>query len=255
MLEVIFLGTGTSQGVPLIGCECAVCISDDERDKRLRSSILVRDEETTIVVDTGPDFRQQMLREKIKRIDAILYTHEHKDHIAGMDDVRAFNFILKKKMPVYVSDRVLRALEREFYYVFSDEKYPGIPEIDVHIIDTMPFYINSIYIQPVELLHYRMPVLGYVFNKKVAYITDANYISDVEKNKIKNLEVLIVNALRREKHVSHFTLNEALQLIQEVNPRRAYLTHISHQLGKHEEVSRELPDNVFVAYDGLRLVL
>ncbi len=253
MLEIIFLGTGTSQGVPLIGCECEVCLSMDQRDKRLRSSILVRDKNTSIVVDTGPDFRQQMLREQVKKLDAILFTHEHKDHIAGLDDVRAYNFILKKKMPVYATNRVLRALEREFYYVFDDEKYPGIPEIEVHLIDNNAFYISDIHIQPVELLHFKLAVLGFIFNKKVAYVTDANYIGEEEKQKLKGLDVLIINALRREKHVSHFTLEEALQIIDEVKPRRAYLTHISHQLGKYEEVQDELPTNVFLAYDGLKL--
>ncbi len=253
MLELIFLGTGTSQGVPLIGCECEVCSSMDQRDKRLRSSILVKDEKTSIVVDTGPDFRQQMLREQVKKLDAILFTHEHKDHIAGLDDVRAYNFILKKKMPVYATSSVIKALEREFYYVFSDEKYPGIPEIEVHLIDNKSFYIDDIHIQPVELLHYKLPVLGFIFNKKIAYITDANYISEQEKQKLKGLDVLIINALRIEKHVSHFTLDEALQIIDEVKPKRAYLTHISHQLGKYEEVQSELPTNVFLAYDGLKL--
>lgn len=253
MLEIVFLGTGTSQGVPLIGCECVVCSSTDERDKRLRSSILVRNENTSIVVDTGPDFRQQMLREQIKKLDAILFTHEHKDHIAGLDDVRAYNFILKKKMPVYATSRVIKALEREFYYVFEDEKYPGIPEIEVHLIDNNTFYISDIHIQPVELLHFKLSVLGFVFNKKVAYVTDANYISKEEKQKLKGLDVLIINALRKEKHVSHFTLEEALQIIDELKPQRAYLTHISHQLGKYEEVQNELPSNVFLAYDGLKL--
>lgn len=253
MLELTFLGTGTSQGVPLIGCECNVCLSDDWRDKRLRSSVLVKTSQTTIVVDTGPDFRQQMLREQVKQLDAVLFTHEHKDHIAGLDDVRAFNFILKKKMPVYATSRVIKALEREFYYVFNDEKYPGVPEIDVIQIDNQSFSIQDIHIQPVELLHYQLPVLGFIFNQKIAYITDANYISDTEKEKLKNLQVLIINALRKEKHISHFTLDEALQLISELKPQKAYLTHISHQLGKHADVSKELPENIFLSYDGLKI--
>jgi len=255
MLELIFLGTGTSQGVPLIACDCNVCTSQDSKDKRLRSSVLVRTSQTTLVVDTGPDFRQQMLRENVRVLDAVLFTHEHKDHIAGLDDVRAYNFILKKKMPVYATERVIKALQREFYYIFNDEKYPGIPEIDIHLIDNQAFYIQDIHIQPVELLHYKLPVLGFIFNQRLAYITDANYISSPEKNKLKNLDVLIINALRREKHISHFTLQEALDIIQELQPKKAYLTHISHQLGTYKEVSKELPQNVFLAYDGLKITL
>lgn len=255
MLELIFLGTGTSQGVPLIACDCNVCTSQDSKDKRLRSSVLVRTSQTTLVVDTGPDFRQQMLRENVKVLDAVLFTHEHKDHIAGLDDVRAYNFILKKKMPVYATKRVINALQREFYYIFNDEKYPGIPEIDIHLIDNQAFYIQDIHVQPVELLHYKLPVLGFIFNQRLAYITDANYISPPEKNKLKNLDVLIINALRREKHISHFTLQEALDIIQELQPKKAYLTHISHQLGTYKEVSKELPQNVFLAYDGLKITL
>jgi phosphoribosyl 1,2-cyclic phosphate phosphodiesterase len=255
MLELIFLGTGTSQGVPLIGCQCEVCQSDDNKDKRLRSSVLVRTHNTTIVVDTGPDFRQQMLREKVNQLDAVLFTHEHKDHIAGLDDIRAYNFILKKKMPVYANARVIKALEREFHYIFHDEKYPGVPEIDIHEININGFIIGDIQILPVEVMHYKLPVYGFVFNKKIAYITDANYISESEKDKLKNLDVLILNALRREKHISHFTLYEAIELIQELKPRKAFLTHISHQLGKHEVVSKELPENIFLAYDGLSIVL
>lgn len=255
MLELIFLGTGTSQGVPLIACDCNVCTSQDSKDKRLRSSVLVRTSQTTLVVDTGPDFRQQMLRENVKVLDAVLFTHEHKDHIAGLDDVRAYNFILKKKMPVYATKRVINALQREFYYIFNDEKYPGIPEIDIHLIDNQAFYIQDIHVQPVELLHYKLPVLGFIFNQRLAYITDANYISPPEKNKLKNLDVLIINALRREKHISHFTLQEALDIIQELQPKKACLTHISHQLGTYKEVSKELPQNVFLAYDGLKITL
>jgi phosphoribosyl 1,2-cyclic phosphate phosphodiesterase len=253
MIELIFLGTGTSQGVPLIGCQCEVCQSNDNKDKRLRSSVLVRTHQTTIVVDTGPDFRQQMLREKVNQLDAVLFTHEHKDHIAGLDDIRAYNFILKKKMPVYANARVIKALEREFHYIFHDEKYPGVPEIDIHEININGFIIGDFQILPVEVMHYKLPVYGFVFNKKIAYITDANYISESEKDKLKNLDVLIINALRREKHISHFTLNEAIELIQELKPQKAYLTHISHQLGKHEMVSKELPENIFLAYDGLSI--
>lgn len=255
MTELVFLGTGTSQGVPLIGCDCPVCLSDNIKDKRLRSSVLVRTETTTIVVDTGPDFRQQMLRENIKHLDAVVFTHEHKDHIAGLDDVRAFNFILKKKIPVFATQRVINALKREFYYAFEDEKYPGVPELDIHCIDKNPFVIGDLSITPVEVLHFQLPVLGFIFNDKIVYITDANYISDEEKEKIKNKDILILNALRKEKHISHFTLQEALELIEELKPQKAYLTHISHQLGKYDDVSKELPPNVFLSYDGLRIIV
>lgn len=253
MTELVFLGTGTSQGVPIIGCECSVCNSNNSKDKRLRSSVLVKTEKTTLVVDTGPDFRQQMLRERVKQLDAVLFTHEHKDHIAGLDDIRAYNFILKKKIPLYLSDRVLKALKREFYYIFEDNPYPGIPEVEIHLIDTTEFQVGDIRVQPIELLHYQLPVLGFIFNQKIAYITDANYISEAERNKLKNIEVLIINALRREKHVSHFNLEEALHIISEIKPKMAYLTHISHQLGAYDEVIRELPENVSLAYDGLRI--
>lgn len=255
MLELIFLGTGTSQGIPLIACECPVCTSTDEKDKRLRSSVLVQTSTTRIVVDTGPDFRQQMLREQVKKLDAIVFTHEHKDHIAGLDDIRAYNFILQRKMPLYATKRVISALQREFHYVFHDEKYPGIPEVELHEIHTAPFCIGDLSIQPIELRHYQLPVLGFLFNQKIAYLTDANYIAPSEKEKLKGVEILVINALRREKHISHFTLQEALDIIAEVKPQRAYLTHLSHQLGKHEEVSKELPPNVFLAYDGLRIHL
>ncbi|RME17705.1 MAG: MBL fold metallo-hydrolase [Bacteroidetes bacterium] len=254
MTELIFLGTGTSQGVPIIGCECEVCLSSNQKDKRLRSSVFVRTKQTNVVIDTGPDFRQQMLRENIKQLDAVVFTHEHKDHIAGLDDVRAFNYILKKKIPVYATARVIKALEREFYYVFEEEKYPGVPELEIIEINTKCFQINDLHIQPVQVLHYQLPVLGFILNKKIAYITDANYISPDEKEKLKGIEVLIINALRREKHISHFTLEEALELVNELQPQKAYFTHISHQLGKHEEVSKELPENVFLAYDGLKMV-
>lgn len=254
MLELTFLGTGTSQGVPLIACNCEVCSSIDIKDKRLRSSILIQSNRTTIVVDTGPDFRQQMLRENIKKIDAVLFTHEHKDHIAGLDDIRAYNFILKKKIPVYATHRVIKALQREFYYIFEEDKYPGIPEIEIiEINGTDDFYIQDIHIQPIQLLHARLPVLGFIFNKTSAYITDANFISDNEKIKLKNIDTLIINALRKEPHPSHFTLQEALSIISEINPKQSYLTHISHQLGTYDAVSKTLPNNTFLAFDGLKL--
>lgn len=251
-MKITFLGTGTSQGVPLIACECEVCKSQDLRDKRLRCSILVESKGKTIVVDTGPDFRQQMLRENVKRIDAVLFTHEHKDHIAGLDDIRAFNFILKKRMQVFASQRVQDAIKREFAYIFADFKYPGIPEIDLITIENTNFQVEDVAVIPIQVMHYKLPVFGFRFGDFV-YITDANLIAPEEKEKIKGCKVLVINALRRQAHISHFTLAEALELIEELKPEKAYLTHISHQLGKHQDVANELPANVFQAYDGLVL--
>lgn len=253
-MKITFLGTGTSQGVPLIACTCEVCTSEDPRDKRLRTSILVECEGISIVVDTGPDFRQQMLREKVKKLDAVVFTHEHKDHIAGLDDIRAFNFILKRKVDVYASDRVQDAIRREFAYIFSDTKYPGIPEIELHTIQNKPFEIQGIPIIPIEVLHYKLSVYAFRFGDFV-YITDANAISQQEKKKIVGCKILVINALRRQAHVSHFTLQEALDLIAELKPEKAYLTHISHQLGKHSNIEKELPSGVFQAYDGLQIQL
>lgn len=253
-MKITFLGTGTSQGVPLIACTCEVCTSEDPRDKRLRTSILVECEGISMVVDTGPDFRQQMLREKVKKLDAVVFTHEHKDHIAGLDDIRAFNFILKRKIDVYASDRVQDAIRREFAYIFSDTKYPGIPEIELHTIQNKPFEIQGIPIIPIEVLHYKLSVFAFRFGDFV-YITDANAISQQEKKKIVGCKILVINALRRQAHVSHFTLQEALDLIAELKPEKAYLTHISHQLGKHSNIEKELPNGVFQAYDGLQIQL
>ncbi|MFK8045026.1 MAG: MBL fold metallo-hydrolase [Crocinitomicaceae bacterium] len=247
---ITFLGTGTSQGVPVIGCECAVCLSSNEKDNRLRTSIMVSYNGKNIVVDTGPDFRQQMLRENVKHLEAILFTHEHKDHIAGMDDIRAFNFKAKQDMPVYATDQVQVGLKREFHYVFSGFQYPGIPKVVVNTINTEAFDLFGKTIQPVEVMHYKLPVLGFRI-ENFTYITDANYISPKELDKIRGTEILVLNALRQEPHISHFTLQEALDLIDELKPKKAYLTHISHLLGSHDEVSANLPDNVELAHDGL----
>jgi len=250
-MRIRFLGTGTSQGVPLIACTCNVCTSSDSRDQRLRSSILIESDTTTVVVDSGPDFRQQMLREKVSKLDAIVFTHEHKDHIAGLDDVRAYNYILQQSMHVYCTNQVREALYREFHYAFSDKKYPGVPEIELHEIHaSQGFAIGDIQLQPIEVIHYKLPVLGFRV-KNFAYITDANYISEEEQEKLKNLDILVLNALRHEAHPSHFTLNEALQLIEKLQPKQAYLTHISHQLGTYESLSPQLPSHVQLAYDGL----
>jgi phosphoribosyl 1,2-cyclic phosphate phosphodiesterase len=249
-VKITFLGTGTSQGVPIIACQCRVCLSSDPHDKRLRSSILIESETTTIVIDTGPDFRQQMLREDVRWMDAVVFTHEHKDHIAGLDDIRAFNFVLRKRIPVYASEGVQRALKREFAYIFAEFKYPGIPEIDLVTIHDRPFTIGDITLVPIQVMHMKLPVLGFRIND-FCYITDANFISEAEMEKLKGVKVLVLNALRREPHPSHFTLEEAIEMSKRIGAEKTYFTHISHQLGTHEEVSQELPGGTEIGYDGL----
>jgi phosphoribosyl 1,2-cyclic phosphate phosphodiesterase len=230
-----------------------VCTSEDSRDKRLRTSILVQDSQTNIVIDSGPDFRQQMLRCGIEHLDALVFTHGHKDHIAGMDDIRGFNFRMKRAVDVYCTEMVEEQLHREFAYVFADTKYPGIPELNLHRIrNNVNFVVNDLTLQPIEVLHYKLPVLGFRVGDFV-YITDANYIAPSEMEKIKGCKILVLNALRKEKHVSHFTLDEAIAIIQEIKPEAAYLTHLSHQMGRHAEVEQELPEGVKLAYDGLTL--
>jgi phosphoribosyl 1,2-cyclic phosphate phosphodiesterase len=253
-LKITFLGTGTSQGVPLIACRCEVCTSADSRDHRLRSSILVESAITRICIDSGPDFRQQLLRAKTRRLDAVLFTHEHKDHIAGLDEVKAFNFLNKMRMPVYATSRVKDALHREFAYIFADEKYPGIPEIDLYEVDDSVFNIGDLIIEPVNVMHYKLPVKAYRFGD-FAYVTDANFISETEKKKLRGLQVLVLNTLRHEPHISHFTFEEALALVRELAPQKAYFTHISHQLGTHAAVSQLLPHNVELAFDGLQIII
>lgn len=251
-MTVTFLGTGTSQGVPIICCECAVCKSNDPKDNRLRSSILIESETTKVIIDAGPDFRQQLLRKNLKSLDAVVFTHEHKDHIAGLDEVKAFNYFNNMKMPVYATERVQTALKREFAYIFSEEKYPGIPEIDLHTITDEPICINDIKLLPIDVIHYKMPVKGYRI-RNFTYITDANYISETEIEKIRGSEIIVINALRKEPHLSHFTFSEAINLMQELKPKKAFFTHISHQLGLHQDVSLELPDFIELAYDGLHI--
>lgn len=246
------MGTGTSSGVPMIGCECEVCTSTDKKDKRLRSSILVQSSKTSIVVDTGPDFRYQMLRENVRKLDAVLFTHPHKDHLAGLDDVRAFNFFSKKPMPVYANALTEEAVRRDFYYAFSDTRYPGIPEIELHTITASPFIVGDIPVTPVLVWHLKMPVMGFRFGK-FTYITDANRIDDTQKEKIMSSDVLVLNALRKTEHISHFSLGQAIELSQELKAGKTYFTHISHQLGKHAEVETGLPDSVHLAFDRLEL--
>jgi phosphoribosyl 1,2-cyclic phosphate phosphodiesterase len=253
-LKITFLGTGTSSGVPMIGCNCEVCISPDIKDKRLRSSILVQSKTTTLVVDTTPDFRYQMLRADVKHLDAVVFTHPHKDHIAGLDDIRAYNFFLNKPMEIFANALTEEALRREFVYVFAENKYPGIPKLNMNTIATEPFMVGDIPIIPIVVYHLKMPVLGFRFGK-FTYITDANRIDENEKQKIKGSEVIVLNVLRKEKHISHFTLDEAVTLVNELKIPKAYFTHISHQLGKHEDINNELPLNMQLAWDGLVLHL
>jgi phosphoribosyl 1,2-cyclic phosphate phosphodiesterase len=253
-VTVTFLGTGTSQGVPVIGCTCKVCRSVDFRDKRLRTSIHLAIDHKSLVVDTGPDFRQQMLRENIYSLDAILFTHEHKDHTAGLDDIRPFNFRQKQDMPIYARQQVIEQLKTEYAYAFAAKKYPGVPQILTHEITNRPFSVNGIAINPIEVFHYKLPVFGFRI-ENFTYITDASYISPQEKEKIHGSEVMVLNSLQKEDHISHFTLAEALELIREFKPRKAYLTHISHKLGLHDQISKELPEGVELAYDGLKIEL
>lgn len=252
-MRIRFLGTGTSQGVPVIACSCEVCQSKDKHDTRLRTSIMIELEKKNIVIDTGPDFRYQMLRENVDHIDAILMTHSHKDHIAGLDDVRAFNYAQQQPISIYANADTLEALEREFYYAFSSVKYPGVPQLDLIEIQPLnPFSLFGEEIIPFDVLHFKMPVLGFRIGK-FAYITDAKTVPQNSLEALEGVEVLVVNALQEAPHISHFTLEEALQFIDRVNPKVAYLTHISHRFGTHDYIQHKLPPHVFVAYDQLQL--
>ena len=254
-LIINFLGTGTSQGVPVIGCHCEVCSSSSSFNNRLRSSLHISKKNTSIVIDTGPDFRQQMLNYKIEKLDAVLFTHEHKDHVAGLDDVRAYNFLQKKPMDIFCTDQVFECLKREYRYIFDQTfKYPGIPKVNRFRLENKSFNYKDLEIQPILVKHYELPVFGFRI-ENFCYITDASFIDEKEKLKLKNLDVLVLNALRKEKHISHFNLQEALELIKELQPKKAYLTHISHLLGTHESISKELPHNVFLSHDKLSLTL
>ncbi|MBX3101096.1 MAG: MBL fold metallo-hydrolase [Bacteroidetes bacterium] len=253
-MTVTFLGTGTSQGVPVIACECPVCTSPDPRDNRLRCSVWLQTAGKSLVIDSGPDFRQQMLRAQVRQLDAILYTHLHKDHVAGMDDVRAYNYRTRAPMPLYADALTLQRLREEFPYVFDGTNYPGIPQVITHELDGGPFVAAGVPVTPVPVLHHRLPVLGFRVGA-FAYVTDANHIPPASMELLCGLDVLVLNALRHEPHVSHFTLREALAVITELRPRQAYLTHISHLLGTHEEVTRQLPPGVALAYDGLTLTV
>lgn len=253
-MKITFLGTGTSQGVPLIGCQCAICRSSDPRDKRLRTSVLIESDTTTVVIDSGPDFRYQLLRADVRKLDALVFTHSHKDHMAGMDDIRAFNYLQGKPVDVYATEFTQSVLRKEFEYVFQNSDYPGIPQLNLHTIQNgTGFSIGDIHFTPIQVMHYKMPVLGFRI-KDLTYITDANFIAEEEKQKIRGSQHLILNALRRETHISHFTLQQAIDLSQELAPQHTWFTHISHQLGRHAEVETELPVGIKLAYDTLSIV-
>ncbi|MDR0419355.1 MAG: MBL fold metallo-hydrolase [Prevotellaceae bacterium] len=251
-MRLTFLGTGTSQGVPMIACDCEVCRSTDSRDKRLRTSALVEVDGVNMMIDAGPDFRYQLLRENIKRVDAILLTHEHKDHTGGLDDVRAFNYFLQRPMDIYAEERVLDNLRWEYPYAFSKHKYPGAPEMELHPITGKPFKVSEVGVTPIRAMHYKLPIYGFKVGGLV-YVTDANHIAEESKELMKGCEILVINALRYEEHLSHFTVPEALELVKELQPRMAYFTHMSHQVGLHNDVQKTLPENVFLAYDGLKV--
>jgi phosphoribosyl 1,2-cyclic phosphate phosphodiesterase len=251
-VKITFLGTGTSQGVPVIACDCNICLSSDSLDKRLRTSLLLETDDTTLVFDAGPDFRQQMLREHVTRLDAIILTHEHKDHIAGLDDVRAFNYKSQDAIDIYSEERVQKVIKKEYSYVFSEYQYPGIPKMRLNPIPEPGFAVKKTEIIPIRVFHYRLPVYGFRVGN-FAYITDANYVPEESKEKLYGVKYLVINALRKEKHISHFSLREAVSFIREISPKKAFITHISHQMGLHKEVIKELPAGITLAYDGLTL--
>jgi phosphoribosyl 1,2-cyclic phosphate phosphodiesterase len=251
-LKITFLGTGTSQGIPVITCNCVVCRSDDYRNKRLRVSVLIETDDKTIVIDSGPDFRYQMLRANVQDLDAILYTHEHKDHVAGLDDIRPFNYLLKKNIDIYATERVQHGLRKEFSYIFAEVKYPGLPQIEMHTISDRTFAIGNTEIVPIDIMHYKLPILGFRI-KDFTYITDAKTVPEESIEKIKGTKILVVNALQKEHHISHFTLDEAVEFARKIGAEATYFTHMSHNMGLHEDVEKELPKNIKLAYDGLTL--
>lgn len=248
--RITLLGTGTSQGIPVIACECDVCKSADFRDKRLRSSIMVESGSIRVIIDAGPDFRTQMLREGVKNIDAVLLTHEHADHIFGLDDLRSFNWIRRAPIDVYCEERVQISLRSIFDYVFAENKYPGVPKMELITIEGAELNFGAIQILPVRLLHHKLPVFGFKIGK-FAYLTDFNVVPDNEMQKLKDVEIIVIGALRKASHISHLNLSGALKLIDKIKPEKAYLTHMSHDIGKHEELLSELPDGVEPGYDGL----
>ncbi|WP_025761974.1 MBL fold metallo-hydrolase [Dyadobacter tibetensis] len=253
-MKVTLLGTGTSQGIPVIACECAVCQSKDPRDKRLRVSVWIQYQGVSLVVDSGPDFRQQMLRAGVKHLDAILFTHQHKDHTAGLDDARAFNHLQGMDIPLYGRQTVLDQIRTEFAYAFSEYRYPGVPQFETHPIQNKAFAIQQVTITPIEVMHHQLPVFGFRI-ADFCYITDVNFISEAEQEKIKGAKVLVLDTLQKQPHLSHFTLSQSLALIEKLEIPQVYLTHMSHKLGLHAEVEKELPSNVRLGYDGMEIVL
>lgn len=253
MIKATILGSGTSQGVPIIGCDCEACTSTDMHDKRLRSSVMVSCSDTNIVIDSGPDFRYQMLREGVRSLDAILFTHGHKDHTGGLDDVRAFNYINGKSIDIYANAATMATIRKDYDYAFADNPYPGVPELTPHLVDgDDAFSVGNLTVIPVKGLHYRMEVLGYRIGG-LAYLTDMNFISPDQMDKLHGVDTLIINALRRRKHLSHFSLGEALDVVRKISPRRAFLTHISHQMGLFRDLEAELPQGVHSAYDRMTI--
>ncbi len=251
-LKVTFLGTGTSIGVPVITCDCPVCQSSDPHDKRMRTSVMLEVNGFTFVIDCGPDFRIQMLRENVNNLDAVIFTHEHRDHIAGLDDIRAFNYVLNKKIDIYGTRQVMESIQTEFPYIFSESRYFGAPQLTIHPIDEKPFTVRNIEFIPIKVLHEKLPVTGFRVGD-FTYITDASFISEKELEKIKGSKVIVLNALRNSRHVSHFSVGEAVDILTKLNPEAAYLTHLSHFVGLHDEVNSKLPDFIRLAYDGLTL--
>jgi len=252
LTRVLFLGTGTSQGVPVIGCNCSVCNSKNPKDKRYRSSILITINSSDILIDIGPDFRNQMLEINNSSIDSILITHQHRDHTSGLDDLRPIYHLHQKPIDLYAENNVIKSITRDFQYLFESPDYLGKPKINLNTIDNSSFFVSNIEITPIRVMHYKLPIFGYRIGN-LSYITDANYISSEEKKKIIGSKILIINSLQREPHISHYNLEQSLSLIEELKPEKAYLTHISHYMGTYDDVSQELPNNVFLAYDNLEL--
>ncbi len=251
-LKITLLGTGTSQGIPVVACSCEICRSKDEKDKRLRPAAMVETPYENIVIDAGPDFRQQMLRENVKKVDALLITHNHKDHIGGLDDVRAFNWVLQKPMDIYGNGQSLKVIEKDFSYAFEIEKYPGVPQINLHLIHNTPFNINNTQVMPIAALHGKLPVFGYRLGD-FSYLTDASFIEEKELEKMKGSKIVVINALRQKKHHSHFTLDEAVDILNYLQPQKGFITHISHQMGFHKSINNKLPKGISLAWDGLKV--
>jgi len=253
-MTITFLGTGTSIGVPVITCDCPVCTSSDPRDNRTRASVMIEVDDEVFVIDCGPDFRMQMLREKVMNLSAILFTHEHRDHIAGLDDVRAFNYVLNKRIDIYGTKNTLDMIQTEFPYIFSKQRYFGAPQININQINSEPFSIDGFEFKPIKVMHDKLPVLAYRFGD-FTYITDASHIEEAELEKIKGSRVIVLNALRNSKHTSHFSVDEAVSIIETLKPEQAYLTHMSHFIGRHSDLDARLPEYIHPAYDGLKVVL